>query len=227
MTEHGPLVFRFDDVEVRQREFLLIKAGEALPVEPKAFRVLLFLLNNPGRLVTKDEIIGAVWNDCAVSDNSLTRSIATLRRLLGDDTHEPRYIATVPTVGYRFLCDVTVMTDGFSAPVSSHTAEEDGGGHHFHARLAGTATTAVGIESPASPVPTASPVETSAGGASASKLFRWRQVFFMAISLVAVSAGVFWFFHRRLTTNQPRVELRVTSNSPEAPIRSAVISPDG
>src|ERR1700758_5742227 len=115
MTEHGPLGFRFDDVEVRQREFLLIKAGEALPVEPKAFRVLLFLLHNPGRLVTKDEILGAVWSDCAVSDNSLTRSIATLRRLLGDDTHEPRYIATVPTVGYRFLCDVTVMTDGFSA----------------------------------------------------------------------------------------------------------------
>ena len=51
--------------------------------------MLLFLLRNPGRLVTKDEILKAVWNDCAVSDNSLTRSIATLRRLLGDDTHEP------------------------------------------------------------------------------------------------------------------------------------------
>ncbi len=111
MTEHKSLVFRFDDVEVREREFLLIKAGEALPVEPKAFRVLLFLLRSPGRLITKDEILGAVWNDCAVSDNSLTRSIATLRRLLGDDTHEPRYIATVPTVGYRFLCDVRVAEE--------------------------------------------------------------------------------------------------------------------
>src|ERR1700751_2816444 len=116
MTEHGPLVFRFDDVEVRQRGVLLIKAGEALPVEPKAFRVLLFLLDNPGRLGTKDEILGPVWSDCAVSDNSLTRSIATLRRLLGDDTHEPRYIATVPTVGYRFLCDVKVVEDGFAGP---------------------------------------------------------------------------------------------------------------
>jgi Tol biopolymer transport system component/DNA-binding winged helix-turn-helix (wHTH) protein len=124
MTEHGPLVFRFDDVEVREREFLLIKAGEALPVEPKAFRVLLFLLRNPGRLVSKDEILGAVWNDCAVSDNSLTRSIATLRRLLGDDTHEPRYISTVPTVGYRFLCDVTV-TNGFGGPVSPQAATEE------------------------------------------------------------------------------------------------------
>jgi Tol biopolymer transport system component/DNA-binding winged helix-turn-helix (wHTH) protein len=123
MTDHKSLVFRFDDVEVREREFLLIKAGKALPVEPKAFRVLLFLVRNPGRLVTKDEVLGAVWNDCAASDNSLTRSIATLRRLLGDDTHEPRYIATVPTVGYRFLCDVTV-SNGFAGSASPQTAAE-------------------------------------------------------------------------------------------------------
>jgi Tol biopolymer transport system component/DNA-binding winged helix-turn-helix (wHTH) protein len=126
MTEHESLVFKFDDVEVREREFLLIKAGESLPVEPKAFRVLLFLLRNPGRLLTKDEILDTVWNDCAVSENSLTRSVAMLRRLLGDDTHEPRYIATVPTVGYRFLCNVTV-SNGFAGSVPTQTAEEKAG----------------------------------------------------------------------------------------------------
>jgi DNA-binding winged helix-turn-helix (wHTH) protein len=110
--DHKFSVFKFDDIEVREREFLLVKGGETLRVEPKAFRVLLFLLRNPRRLVTKDEILNAVWNDCAVSDNSLTRSIATLRRLLGDDSREPRFIATVPTVGYRFLCDVTAAEEG-------------------------------------------------------------------------------------------------------------------
>jgi Tol biopolymer transport system component/DNA-binding winged helix-turn-helix (wHTH) protein len=113
VIEHKPFVFTFADVEVREREFCIVKAGEVLPVEPKAFRVLIFLLRNPHRLITKDELLDAVWNDCAVSENSLTRSIALLRRLLGDDTHEPRYIATVPTVGYRFLCDVEVAEDGF------------------------------------------------------------------------------------------------------------------
>src|SRR5271156_5135093 len=116
MTEHKCFVFNFADVEVREREFSIVKAGELLPVEPKAFRVLLFLLRNPHRLIAKDELLDAVWNDCAVSDNSLTRSIALLRRLLGDDTREPRYIATVPTVGYRFLCDVKVVEDGFAGP---------------------------------------------------------------------------------------------------------------
>jgi TolB-like protein/Flp pilus assembly protein TadD len=119
VTEQKSFVFTFADVEVRQREFLLIKAGKALAVEPKAFRVLLFLLRNPGRLVTKDEILNAVWNDCSVSDNSLTRSIATLRRLLDDDTRDPKYIATVPTVGYRFRCPVTVSEESLATPSKS------------------------------------------------------------------------------------------------------------
>jgi DNA-binding winged helix-turn-helix (wHTH) protein len=102
VTVHKSVVFSFGEFQIREGEFLLIKADEAAPVEPKAFRVLLYLLRNPGRLVTKDEILNAVWNDCSVSDNSLTRSVATLRRLLRDDVHEPRYIATVHTVGYRF-----------------------------------------------------------------------------------------------------------------------------
>jgi DNA-binding winged helix-turn-helix (wHTH) protein/Tol biopolymer transport system component len=111
VIEHKFFVFRFGDFKVSEREFLLVKATEAVPVEPKAFRVLLFLLRNPGRLVSKDEILHAVWDDCSVSDNSLTRSIATLRRLLGDDAREPRYIATVQTVGYRVLCNVEVSED--------------------------------------------------------------------------------------------------------------------
>jgi Tol biopolymer transport system component/DNA-binding winged helix-turn-helix (wHTH) protein len=113
VTDLKPFVFRFGEFEVREREYLLFRAGKALPVEPKAYRVLLFLLQNHGRLVKKDEILNAVWDDCSVSDNSLTRSIATLRRLLGDDSREPHYIATVQTVGYRFLCPV----EAFSSPL--------------------------------------------------------------------------------------------------------------
>src|SRR5271168_1373071 len=116
MMDDKSHVFRFADVEVKEREFILVKADAAVQVEPKAFRVLLFLLRHPGKLVTKDEILNAVWNDCSVSDNSLTKNIATLRRLLGDDPREPRYIATVQSVGYRFLCDVTVSEQASNSP---------------------------------------------------------------------------------------------------------------
>src|SRR5437762_794882 len=111
MIASKSFVFRFADIEVREREFSLIKAGEALPVEPKAFRVLLLLLRNPQKLITKEELLNAVWGDVAVGDNSLARSVALLRRLLGDDTHNPRYIETVATIGYRFICKVEVAED--------------------------------------------------------------------------------------------------------------------
>jgi len=104
-------VFRFGDVEVREREFSLVKAGEVSPVEPKAFRVLLMLLRNPQKLISKEELLNAVWGDMAVSENSLARSIALLRRLLGDESRHPHYIETVATVGYRLVCKVGVSED--------------------------------------------------------------------------------------------------------------------
>src|SRR5882762_6943084 len=107
-----PFVFRFADVEVREREFTLIKAGKVLAVEPKAFRTLLFLLHNPQRLISKEELLNSLWGDAAVTEGSLTRCIWLLRRLLEDDIHEPRYIETVATVGYRFVCPVEVSEVG-------------------------------------------------------------------------------------------------------------------
>lgn len=104
-------IFRFDDVEVREREFTLIKAGKVLTVEPKAFRALLFLLHNPQRVISKEELLNSVWGDVAVSDGSLTRCIWLLRRLLEDDVNEPLYIATVATVGYKFVCPVEASED--------------------------------------------------------------------------------------------------------------------
>ncbi len=104
-------IFRFAEVEVREKEFSIVKAGEVLAVEPKAFRVLLVLLRSQGKLIGKEELLNAVWGDAAVTDNSLARSIALLRRLLGDEARSPRFIETVSTVGYRFICPVEVAED--------------------------------------------------------------------------------------------------------------------
>jgi len=108
MTASKSFVYRFADMEAREREFLVTRAGEALTVEPKAFRVLLFLLRNPQRLIAKEELLNAVWGDAAVTENSLTRAILKLRKALEDDPREPRFIETVATVGYRWVCDVEV-----------------------------------------------------------------------------------------------------------------------
>jgi DNA-binding winged helix-turn-helix (wHTH) protein len=92
-------VFRFGDVEVREREFTLVKAGEVLPVQPKILSVLPFLLRNPQRLITKEELVNAVWGDTAVTESSHTRIVALLRQILEDDLREPRYLAPVARIG--------------------------------------------------------------------------------------------------------------------------------
>jgi len=121
--------YRFGDFELREHEFSLVKAGEVVPIEHKAFRALLYLLRKPKTLVPKEELVDAVWGDVAVADGSLTRCIWHLRRVLGDDFNEPRYIETVAKVGYRFICDVIVIDDvhltaiGKSAPEMLPRAE--------------------------------------------------------------------------------------------------------
>src|ERR1700722_11183064 len=127
MMTNKSFVFRFDDVEVREREFTLTKAGQVLTVEPKAFRALLFLLHNPQRLISKEELLDAVWDDAAVTEGSLTRCISLLRSRLGDDIRSPRYIETVATVGYRFKCTVDVSEEVPSdVPSPDRSIPEDG-----------------------------------------------------------------------------------------------------
>src|SRR5215469_7214840 len=107
MPRPKSFVFSFADVEIDESEPRIHRNGDVLPIEPKAFRVLLHLVRNPGRLIPKNELIDAGWGDTAVTENSLTRNIALLRRLLADDPREPRFIETVSTVGYRLICPVT------------------------------------------------------------------------------------------------------------------------
>ena len=191
MTEHKCFVFTFADVEVREREFCIVKAGELLPVEPKAFRVLLFLLRSPHRLIKKDELLDAVWNDCAVSDNSLTRSIALLRRLLGDDTREPRYIATVPTVGYRFLCDVKVVEDGFAGPNGAslrhpHNGNEENS-NEFEP-LQGTRSVEATPHRPSDPL--------AAALAAGETTKRWKVIVPAAATVLAFFVAGYFYLHR-------------------------------
>jgi TolB-like protein/DNA-binding winged helix-turn-helix (wHTH) protein len=110
------LVYRFGPFQVDDADFRLVNGGTPLAIEPKTLRLLLYLLQNPGRLVRKQELLDAVWQDAAVSENSLTRSIGLLRRTLDDRSREPRFIETVPTVGYRFIAAVETSPASAALP---------------------------------------------------------------------------------------------------------------
>src|SRR5215208_7218741 len=113
--------FLFDDVRVEPVTFRVWKAGAAVPLEPKAFEVLLFLIHHRGRVVQKRELLDAVWRDTFVGENALTREIAQLRKALGEDARHARYIETVPTRGYRFIAEVSE-----SAPAATLPLPQDG-----------------------------------------------------------------------------------------------------
>src|SRR5438876_1502800 len=114
MTNQNCSAFLFDDVRVEPGTFKAFKAGNALALEPKSLRLLLFLIDNRGRLIEKEEILNAIWNGTHVTENALAGEIAKLRKNLGDDPKAPKYIQTVHTRGYRFIAEVTLGNGGLS-----------------------------------------------------------------------------------------------------------------
>jgi DNA-binding winged helix-turn-helix (wHTH) protein len=90
----------------------LRRGGEEVPLRPKAFAVLRYLVQQHGRLVTKAELIDAVWSDTAITDNSLAQCLVEIRRALEDDAQQ--VIRTVSRRGYIFAAPVTTPAVEFS-----------------------------------------------------------------------------------------------------------------
>src|ERR1700739_1904581 len=86
----------------------LSRADSPVSLTPRAFDVLLFLVQNPNRLVTKEELLQAVWGDTFVEEGNLTQYISHLRKALDDNSEDTRLIVTIARKGYQFTADVTV-----------------------------------------------------------------------------------------------------------------------
>ena len=103
------MVYRFEEFEFDKEAFRFSRAGEPMALEPKALRLLFYLLENRNRLVLKQELLDNVWPESNVSESALTRAIVLLRKALNDDSRLPRFVETVPTLGYRFIAAVSVV----------------------------------------------------------------------------------------------------------------------
>lgn len=101
--------YRFLDYELSETDFCLSRGGQRIALEPKALRVLTLLVSRAGRLVDKQELLESVWPNTFVEENTLTRTIAILRRELGDSSRDSKLIETVPTRGYRFIAAVEIL----------------------------------------------------------------------------------------------------------------------
>lgn len=95
--------YRVEDIEIDTQRCCVRYGGQERYLRRQAFQVLVYLLEQRHRAVTKDELIEKFWHDTAVTDNALVQCILDIRKGLGDHARNPQYIKTVPKVGYRFV----------------------------------------------------------------------------------------------------------------------------
>lgn len=220
---HGARVsrFRFADVELDLERFEVTRDGRRLALEPKAVDVLRFFVERPGRLVTRDELLDGVWPGVAVTPNALTRVVAQLRRELGDDAAQARFIETVPTRGYRFIAAV----ESIAPPAAV-------------GQLFGAASAAAAPRSPSSPgsAPTPAPEPALSVAAAAARaldaspapsaprrpLTGWALA---AAGVVLAIVAATW--HPRGATDAPAGGALVPVTGESGSIHAATFSPDG
>ncbi|MGP0018302.1 MAG: winged helix-turn-helix domain-containing tetratricopeptide repeat protein [Candidatus Sulfotelmatobacter sp.] len=103
--------YRFGQFVLDPRRRALSRAGSPVFLTPKAFDVLKFLVQNPNRLVTKEELLQAVWGDTFVEEGNLTQYISHLRKALGDNSEDTRLIVTIARKGYQFTGNVGAIAE--------------------------------------------------------------------------------------------------------------------
>lgn len=203
------LSYEFDDFRVESHSRKLLRCGQIVPLPSKAFELLLVLIRNRGRLLTKAELFELVWPDQIVEESNLPVNMSAIRRALEERASNPRYITTISGRGYRFTGDVreivdeelTIEQESFTRIVTEEEEFELG---------AGTATV---------PTPAA---------------FDWRRLTFGAVTcgvmLLSLSVASPWLYHSwnhraSASSNQPP-NMHNFATQGGVPFR-AVISRDG
>ena len=104
------VVYRFNGFRLDPVRRLLFGAdGQPIPLKPKVFATLLYLVERPGELVDKEALLEAVWPHVVVEENNLNKAISTLRQVFGETRDEHRFIVTEPGRGYRFVASVEAV----------------------------------------------------------------------------------------------------------------------
>jgi DNA-binding winged helix-turn-helix (wHTH) protein/TolB-like protein len=101
-----PQFYEFGPFLLDTIQHALLKEGRPVALTPKTYDTLLVLVQNSGRMLSKEELMKALWPDSFVEESNLTQQVSTIRRVLGDSPGDPHFIVTVPGRGYRFSADV-------------------------------------------------------------------------------------------------------------------------
>jgi DNA-binding winged helix-turn-helix (wHTH) protein/Tol biopolymer transport system component len=195
-------LFEFGQFRLDRTERFLFRDGVAVPLSPRLFDTLLVLVENRGQVVRKNDLMQKVWNDVAVEENNLTQSISALRKILGDNVDGQKFIETIPKRGYRFV-----------APVKEVSEEELGSERPSVTNLGGREHRGIGF---------------AAEGGAQERARRIVPAIVVGIMLlVLVGSAAMWRSWTRWGRQLQLKETQLTTNSSEASLIAAAISPDG
>lgn len=145
MSNKGKHLYQFGPFRLDPEKRVLLRGQEPVPLQMKAFETLLMLVRHSQQVVLKDDLMKTVWPDTFVEEANLTQNIFVLRKTLGDEATEHRYIVTVPGRGYRFTqkvqaIPVAAVEEEEEIVVESHSrsrlAIEEAGSREAHLALA-------------------------------------------------------------------------------------------
>ncbi len=103
-------IYRLEDFEVYASKRRMVKNDETLTLNAKAFDLLLVLVENSERVLSKEELLEKVWADQFVEENNLTVQISALRKVLGERKNAPRFLVNIPGKGYKFIAEVQILS---------------------------------------------------------------------------------------------------------------------
>ena len=140
--------YRFRDCELDVGARTVTRAGAPVRVEPQVFDLILYLIENRGRIVDKDELLARVWKGRLVSDATIASRINAARNALGDDGRAQAVIATAARTGFRFVAEVSEEGGGIGRPVVAvmpfDLLSEDASDAHLSRGLADQLATTLG-----------------------------------------------------------------------------------
>ncbi len=189
-------LLRIGDWCVNPTSGQISREGETARLEMRTMRLLVCLAEHAGEVVSIDDLLNQVWPEVTVTPDSVYQAVASLRRLLGDDSKQPTYIATVPRLGYRMVATVTPWTDVPDGPIAPSTAQAD----------------------VASEPPTLVHTDVPTPGLRLRARILWA-----AGVMVCIALGVAAFlFHGKLSNSHPSTAL---ASTPQQPQKSIAVLP--
>src|SRR5262245_22971679 len=212
-------IYEFEEFRVDGTQRRLMREGQVVPLHSKAFDLLLVLVRNAGNDLTKDELLNAVWPGQILEESNLAVNVSAIRRALGENAAQPRFVVTIPGHGYRFVARVREVGDQLVGVVIERET------------FARVSVQAEEVPDKGDSRPLATRADTKLKAVPTSAFAKPRRALLMLTTLgvlVVIGAGFVWWRHARANNTAGRFhQISYKQLTNNGIVYNAALSPDG